>query len=119
MITLSDYYLGRDRTHAHLLGSDLRANAARTVEVANKLLILAKGAGVTLESNGHGHMVNSGWRPPPSTLRHPPPTRARPTGSAPNSPRPKIISRSRAPKPRRCARSSKRAPPISPRARSS
>jgi hypothetical protein len=64
MITLSDYYLGRDRTHAHLLGSDLRANAARTVEVANKLLILAKGAGVTLESNGHGHIVNSGWRPP-------------------------------------------------------
>jgi len=64
MISLSDYYLGRDKTHGHILGSDLRANAARTVEVADKLLVLAKGAGVTLESNKLGHIVNSGWRPP-------------------------------------------------------
>lgn len=64
MITLQDYYLGRDITHGHLLGSDLRANAARTVEAANALLARAKAAGVTLERNGRGHMVNSGWRPP-------------------------------------------------------
>ena len=65
MITLNDYYMGRDRTHGHLLGSDLRANAARTVESATALLVLAKTAGVSLEANPRtGSLVNSGWRPP-------------------------------------------------------
>ncbi|MCA3072163.1 MAG: hypothetical protein IOD11_17210 [Rhodocyclaceae bacterium] len=65
MITLNDYYMGRDRTHGHLLGSDLRANAARTVESANALLVLAKTAGVSLEANPRtGSIVSSGWRPP-------------------------------------------------------
>jgi hypothetical protein len=40
MITLADYYMGRDRAHGHLLGSDLRANAARTVETANADTVL-------------------------------------------------------------------------------
>ncbi len=65
MITLADYFMGRDRTHGHLLGSDLRANAGRTVEAANKLLVLAKTAGVSLESSPRtGTIVSSGWRPP-------------------------------------------------------
>lgn len=64
MIELAHYYLGRDLTHGHLLTPELRANAARTVEAANKLLVLAKLAGVSLEANRHGHLVNSGWRPP-------------------------------------------------------
>lgn len=65
MIALANYYMGRDRTHGHLLGSDLRANAARTVETANALLVLAKTAGVSLESNPRtGSIVSSGWRPP-------------------------------------------------------
>ena len=65
MITLADYYMGRDRTHGHLLGSDLRANAARTVEAANALLVLAKTAGVSLEASPRtGSVVSSGWRPP-------------------------------------------------------
>lgn len=63
MIELSHYYMGRDKTHAHILGSDLRANASRTVEAANKLLTLAKGAGVQLKPGQWG-MVRSGWRPP-------------------------------------------------------
>ena len=64
MITLADYYMGRDRTHGHLLGSDLRANAARTVETANALLVLAKTAGVSLgHSPRTGSIVSSGWRP--------------------------------------------------------
>ena len=63
MITLADYFMGRDKTHAHILGSDLRANASRTVEAANKLLTLAKGAGVQLKPGQWG-MVRSGWRPP-------------------------------------------------------
>ena len=63
MIELSQFYMGRDKTHAHILGSDLRANASRTVEAANKLLTLAKGAGVQLKPGQWG-MVRSGWRPP-------------------------------------------------------
>lgn len=55
--------MGRDKTHALILGSDLRANAARTVEAANKLLTLAKGAGVQIKPGQWG-MVRSGWRPP-------------------------------------------------------
>jgi hypothetical protein len=69
MITLRDYYLGRDITHGHLLGSDLRANAARTVEVANQLLQRAVAGGVTMDKNGRGHLVNSGWRPPDINAR--------------------------------------------------
>ena len=65
MITLADYYMGRDRSHGHLLGSDLQANAARTVETANALLVLAKTAGVTLEAHPRTRsIVSSGWRPP-------------------------------------------------------
>lgn len=65
MISLADYFMGRDRTHAHLLGTDLRANAGRTVESANALLVLAKTAGVGLEGNPRtGSIVSSGWRPP-------------------------------------------------------
>ncbi len=65
MITLQQFFMGRELTHGHLLGSDLRANAARTVETANALLVLAKTAGVTLESSPRtGSIVSSGWRPP-------------------------------------------------------
>lgn len=65
MITLTDYFMGRDVTHGHLLGSDLRHNAGIMVELANKLLVLAKTAGVSLESSPRtGTIVSSGWRPP-------------------------------------------------------
>lgn len=78
MITLADYFMGRDRTHAHQLGTDLRANAARTVEAANALLVLAKTAGVTLESSPRtGSIVTSGWRPPDVNASQP--------GAAPRS----------------------------------
>lgn len=64
MITLADYWRGRDSTHALQLGTDLRTNAGRIVEAANALLVLAKGAGVTLKpSPVTGSMVASGWRP--------------------------------------------------------
>jgi hypothetical protein len=65
MISLGNYYMARDHTHGHLLGSDLRANALRTVEAANKLLVLAKTDGVSLQSSPRtGNIVSSGWRPP-------------------------------------------------------
>ncbi len=64
MITLADYWMGRDATHSWQLGSDLRAEAGRTVEVANKLLVLAKVGGVTLDFvPGTASIVTSGWRP--------------------------------------------------------
>jgi Peptidase M15 len=63
VISLEQFFMGRDKTYAHILGSDLRANASRTVEAANKLLTLAKGAGVQLKPGQWG-MVRSGWRPP-------------------------------------------------------
>ncbi len=64
MITLAQYWLGRDITHALQLGTDLRSNAARTVDLANRLLVLAKGAGVRLEESPRtGSIVTSGWRP--------------------------------------------------------
>jgi len=65
MIELADYYMGRDREFPHLLGHDLRHNAGIMVEVANKLLVLAKTAGVPLEASPRtGSIVSSGWRPP-------------------------------------------------------
>jgi hypothetical protein len=65
MIQLADYFMGRDREFGHLLGHDLRHNAGVTVEVANKLLVLAKTAGVSLEASPRtGSIVSSGWRPP-------------------------------------------------------
>ncbi len=53
MITLPDYYMGRDRLYAAELSAELRANASLTVERANALLARA----------GMKRGVNSGWRP--------------------------------------------------------
>lgn len=64
MILMADYWMGRDRTHALQLGTDLRANADRTVGTANALLVLAKAGGVVLEASPDtGSIVTSGWRP--------------------------------------------------------
>jgi len=63
MITLQQYWRGRDKTHGHLLTPELRANAQRTVDVANELLPLAQAGGVML-TPGQWGMVRSGWRPP-------------------------------------------------------
>ena len=64
MISLSDYFMGRDTLYRTQLTPVLRANAARTVEAAQKLLILAKGAGQEMHPNAKTGMVRSGWRPP-------------------------------------------------------
>lgn len=65
MIDLAQYLMGREREHGHLLGSDLRRNAAITIDLANRLLVLAKTAGVSLEASPRtGSIVTSGWRPP-------------------------------------------------------
>lgn len=53
MISLSDYFMGRDQTHASALTQALRSNAERTVAAANALL----------QKFGKSRKVNSGWRP--------------------------------------------------------
>lgn len=64
MIDLDQYYRGNDVKFPMLLSTSLQAKAHITVELVNKLLILAKGAGVPLVENPvTGSIVNSGWRP--------------------------------------------------------
>ena len=65
MIALDHYWRGRDLTHGLMLSTAMRANAARTIELADKLLVLAKLAGVSLEFiPATSSIVSSGWRPP-------------------------------------------------------
>ena len=53
MITLADYFMGRDREYASELTEELRINAGRMVARANLLLSRA----------GLERRVTSGWRP--------------------------------------------------------
>ena len=65
MITLKDYYMGRDEKYKTLLTPQLRANAALTVGAANLLLSAAASDGVYLEVHPVTRsLVSSGWRPP-------------------------------------------------------
>lgn len=52
-ITLAQFWMGRDKTHASELTPEIRANAAETVRRVNLLLAAA----------GLVRGVNSGWRP--------------------------------------------------------
>ena len=63
-ITLVAYWMGRDKLYPLQLDTQTRANAARTVDLANQLMNLASHAGVPLPVNLAGNLVNSGWRPP-------------------------------------------------------
>lgn len=64
MITLADYWMGRDREFPMAMTPDIEHNAAIMVELANKLVILARSAGVDFEANPRtGSVVSSGWRP--------------------------------------------------------
>lgn len=54
MITLQDYWMGRDTQYPDDLTPEIEANAAELIARVNKLL----------ESFGEDRMVNSGWRPP-------------------------------------------------------
>lgn len=55
MITLSAYWKGRDTQYASELTEEIRANAERTVELANEFLQRAQRSDID--------SVNSGWRP--------------------------------------------------------
>lgn len=54
MITLPDYWMGRDAQYPLALTTDIRRNAITTIALTNSLLA----------SFGQGRKVNSGWRPP-------------------------------------------------------
>jgi hypothetical protein len=75
MITLHDYYMGRDVTYKHLLTPELRANAAVVVRKANDLLILAAGVYLNVD-HITGTLVASGWRPPEVNSKTPGAARA-------------------------------------------
>jgi Peptidase M15 len=53
VISLSDYYMGRDAKYPNELTDELKWNAASTVDRVNQLL----------EAFGEHRNVNSGWRP--------------------------------------------------------
>lgn len=60
MITLDDYWMGRDKLYPLDMTETIRANAQRTVEVANRILTLFKAETKDTEQR----KVTSGWRPP-------------------------------------------------------
>ena len=53
MISLADYFMGRDRQFPDELTNEMRANAEETVDKVNQLLA----------AFGQTRKVNSGWRP--------------------------------------------------------
>lgn len=64
IITLDDYWMGRDRTHRDELTHDIIQSAQITVERINHLLDQAADDGVTPGTNPQtGTHVSSGWRP--------------------------------------------------------
>lgn len=54
MITLEQYWMGRDKKYIYDLTDEIRENAKITVARANKLL----------KAFGHDRIITSGWRPP-------------------------------------------------------
>jgi len=65
VITVADYFMGRRETHGLALSPEIERNAARTVEITNKLLAQAQTYGVVVKANpATGSQVSSGWRPP-------------------------------------------------------
>lgn len=60
MLTLKQYFMGRDATYSDQLTDTVYANAAITVQKANRVLALFYAAHPNAAKRG----VNSGWRPP-------------------------------------------------------
>lgn len=59
MISLSDFYMGRDKQYASELSDELKMNAAETVRRVNLLLDRFYAE----NPKTHKRTVNSGWRP--------------------------------------------------------
>lgn len=70
MITLTDYWMGRDKAYASSLTPEIRDNAVTTVHLVSALLAEAAADGVTPGIDEHtGTAVASGWRPPEVNAR--------------------------------------------------
>lgn len=63
MITVEQYLRGYPDLYPGECTEVIRENAARTVERVNALLGAMVAAGVALEDNQLGNIINSGWRP--------------------------------------------------------
>lgn len=64
MITLADYWMGRDEEYPLAMTPQIEHNALSLLELVNKLLVIANTAGVRAPLNERGSVVRSGWRPP-------------------------------------------------------
>ena len=62
-LTLTDYWMGRDKLYPLALDTATLRNAPLTLDLANRLIVLARSAGVPLQTNIAGNLVSSGWRP--------------------------------------------------------
>lgn len=69
MITLTQYWMGRDATHPLDMTPQIEQNAICTIDLANRLLVLAKASGVALSETLDWGIVASGWRPPEVNAR--------------------------------------------------
>lgn len=64
-VTLEDYFMGRREKYPTEMSPEIEANAIRTVDLVNQLLIRAAMAGISLPTHPvNKSLVSSGWRPP-------------------------------------------------------
>lgn len=64
MITVKEYFMGRDATYPLAMTPEIEANAHRLVGLINQLLGRATLAGVKLPLHPNRTHISSGWRPP-------------------------------------------------------
>jgi hypothetical protein len=64
MITLADYWMGRDADYPLAMTPQIERNAVQLLELVNRLLVVANLDGVRAAVNARGTVVRSGWRPP-------------------------------------------------------
>lgn len=64
MITLAQYWMGRDALYPTAMSPAIARSALTTIDLANRLLTLAKGAGILVHDTPEWGAVASGWRPP-------------------------------------------------------
>lgn len=60
MITIEQFFMGRDKTYASELTQEIRDNAAETVDRVNRLIAIY----VDQTGDARPRKVTSGWRPP-------------------------------------------------------
>lgn len=64
MISIQNYYMGRDLTYGDELTKDKVLNAGTTVQRVNALILAFEADGITLENSPMSKTpVSSGWRP--------------------------------------------------------